>query len=49
MTLLLGIGTVVFAGIGMGLHKLADRPVLEVCVWVVTFSLFLGFEVSLHR
>lgn len=49
MTWTLGIGTVLFFGIGMGLHKLANQPILEVCVWVITSVLFVGFQVALHR
>lgn len=49
MTLALAIGTVLFAGTGMGLHKLANEPVLEVCVWIITFGLFISFQTALHR
>ncbi|MDP3770160.1 MAG: hypothetical protein Q8R40_04455 [bacterium] len=49
MTWALAIGTVLFAGTGMGLHKLANQPVLEVCMWVATFLFFVGFQAALHR
>ncbi|MEK7083350.1 MAG: hypothetical protein AAB972_04190 [Patescibacteria group bacterium] len=48
MILMLGIATVMFGGTAMGFHKLADMPILEVCLWIITFVLFLCFEASLH-
>lgn len=49
MTLLLGILTVVRAGIAMAFHKLADMPKSEVLMWIITFTLFVCFEALLHR
>ena len=45
---LIGFCIVVFGGTAMGLHKLANRPKIEVACWVITLALFLLFEVLLH-
>lgn len=39
----------VFSGVtAMGLHRLADRPRLELVFWGLTLALFLFFEYLLH-
>jgi len=49
LLIVIGFLIVVFGGTAMGLHKLANRPRLEVVCWVITLTLFLFFEAVLHN
>lgn len=42
-------GMVLFGIIAMSLHKLAERPALEIIFWAFAFACFALFEILLHR
>lgn len=42
------VGMVVSGIIAMSLHKLADRPVLEIVFWALALGCFALLEILLH-
>lgn len=44
-----GILVVVFGGIAMALHLLAESKTLEVILWTITLALFVLFQVLLRK
>lgn len=44
-----GVLIVVSGGMAMALHRLTELKVLEVCLWIVALTLFLIFQVLLHK